>query len=267
VSLAALPTALVVPPVNLLLPCLAGLLLPKRWVHTRRILLAAGVGMLLVLSLPIVSRSLIVSLERGLTLRPPASNPPAAIVILSADTTGMNDTLEVGPLTLERERAGAALARSTKLPLLVTGGRVPDDSGGLGTATLAGLMVSSLDKDFGVPVRWIETEARDTAENARFSAAILRQQGVHSVYLVTHAWHMKRAVQAFAGTGIAITAAPVRLDAPPKLRFAQFVPRTSAWLESYYALHEWIGWSVAALAGPRAEAARERAARPPAPVP
>jgi uncharacterized SAM-binding protein YcdF (DUF218 family) len=264
-SLAALPTFLIVPPVNLLLPCFAATLLPRRWARLGRVLLAAGLGALLLLSLPIVSRSLIVSLERGLSLRPPADDPPSAIVILSGDTAGMGDTLEVGALTLERERAGAALARSTKLPILVTGGRLPDDSGNLGSVTLGGLMALSLDRDFGVPVRWVEAEAQDTAENARFSAAMLREHGIHSIYLVTHAWHMKRALQAFAGTGISVTPSPVRMDASPRLRFVQFVPRAGAWLESYYALHEWIGWTVAALrASKEGLEARDGAAERPA---
>ena len=246
-SLSALPVALVVPPVNLLLPCLAGLLLPAR---RGRLLLAIGLGALLVLSLPFVSRSLLVSLEQGLVLQPAAGDPPGAIVILSGDTIGADDSLEVGALTLERERAGAALARATMLPVLVTGGILPDDTGRPGNVTLGGLMARSMDQDFQVPVQWVERQAQDTVENARFSAAMLRQDGIRSIYLVTHAWHMKRAQQAFAGTGIAVTAAPVRLDAAPKLRFVQFVPRTSAWLESYYALHEWIGWTVGALRGP-----------------
>ena len=48
----------------------------------------------------------------------------------------------------------------------------------------------SLRQDFQVPATWVETASRDTWENATDSAAILRPLGIHSVYVVTHAWHM-----------------------------------------------------------------------------
>ncbi len=234
-SLSALPIAVTVPPLSLLPVCLAGLLILRRRPRTGMVLLATGLCGLTLLATPLVSGWLIASLERNLPLVPPSDDPPRAIVILSADVVRSAGTPDLAPgsLTLEREQAGASLFRHTGLPILVTGGPAGED-------TLGAVMARSLSRDFGVPVRWIEPQATDTWENARQSAAILRAQRIHSVYLVTHAWHMRRALIAFAGTGIAITAAPVRLD-PVRASAADFVPRTSAWLASYYALHEWIG--------------------------
>ena len=240
-SLSALPVAVTVPPLSLLPVCLAGLLIVCRRPRTGMVLLAAGLCGLTLLATPLVSGWLIASLERNLPLIPPANDPPRAIVILSADVVRSADTpdLAAGSLTLERERAGASLFRRTGLPILVTGGPAGED-------TLGAVMARSLNQDFGVPVRWIEPRARDTWENAQHSATILKGQRIHSVYLVTHAWHMRRALIAFAGTGITITAAPVRLD-PVRTGAVDFVPRTSAWLASYYALHEWIGCADYAL--------------------
>jgi uncharacterized SAM-binding protein YcdF (DUF218 family) len=110
-----------------------------------------------------------------------------------------------------------------------------------GGLPIAALMAHSLGEDFGVPVRWTETGSRNTWENARDSAAILAAEGIHSVYVVTHAWHARRAVIAFSHFGITVTAAPVRVDALPSLTMAQFVPQTNAWSTSYFALHEMIG--------------------------
>jgi uncharacterized SAM-binding protein YcdF (DUF218 family) len=70
---------------------------------------------------------------------------------------------------------------------------------------------------------------------------MLKSQHIHSIYLVTHAWHMRRALLAFAHTGLTVTAAPTRLDPPPKPLATDFVPTASAWLASYYGLHEWLG--------------------------
>src|SRR5262249_39057210 len=124
----------------------------------------------------------------------------------------------------------------TGLPILVSGGRVRERE-----VPIADLMADSLRSDFQVPVRWIERESRDTWENAHFSATILHQQGISSVYLVTHGWHMKRAILSFTGTGIVVTAAPTRMDRAPPLGPRDFIPGAYAWRQSFFALHEWVG--------------------------
>lgn len=253
-SLSALPTAFVVPPLNLLLPCAAGLVLMRWRPRVGRAVLWAGLAGLLVLSLPIVSDALLVSLETDLPLAP-AGASPEAIVILSADAFRDGDVWDPGPLTLERLRAGVALQRRTGLPVLVTGGTVDE-----GEDTLAAIMARSLADDFQVPVRWIELAAQDTRENAVLGAAMLRADGIRSAYVVTHAWHMRRSVLAFAGTGIAVSAAPVRMDRIRTGDASSFVPRVRSWQDSYYALHEWIGLAAAHLAPGRGGAVPKAAA-------
>ena len=224
-----------VPPPNLVLVAIAGLVLMRWRRRAGTIVVAASLGLLLILSLPIVSQALIVSLEQGLPLDPPRNNPPQAIVILSAEmqhTLGPGPDVRVGPLTLQRLSAGAALARRTHLPILVSGGTLEENE-----PPIAKLMADSLRNDFGVPVQWIEDHSRNTWENASDSAAILEPLGIHSVYVVTHAWHERRAMIAFRRTGLRATAAPVQLD---ELN-AGALPAVTAWLQSYYALHEWIG--------------------------
>jgi len=104
-------------------------------------------------------------------------------------------------------------------------------------------MAASLHQDFATEVRWRETRSIDTWENARESAAILRAAGINRVWVVTHGWHMARALIAFRRAGLDPVPAPVLIDAPPEMRAANFVPSARAWLESYYALHEMIGWA------------------------
>ena len=88
---------------------------------------------------------------------------------------------------------------------------------------------------------WQEQHSIDTWENAADSARILRQAGIGTVYVVTHAWHMRRALMAFRAAGLHAVAAPVSPAAWPRLRWASLVPRVSAWEESYFAVHEWVG--------------------------
>ena len=235
--LSAVAATVLVPPVNLVVLALAGVLLRRRW------LAGIALALALLLALPVVADSLLDSLEGGWPA--PSGAPPQAIVVLGGDVRAVAGAPvdEAGALTLQRLQAGATLARATHhLPILVTGGIV--DREGPPVATL---MAESLARDFATPARWVEPEARTTWENARLSAAILRREGIARVYVVTHAWHMRRALIAFAGTGLAVTPAPLTFDRLPRLVPSAFVPRVGAWQESYYALHEWIGCAWYAL--------------------
>jgi uncharacterized SAM-binding protein YcdF (DUF218 family) len=229
-------TFLLVPPINLLLLALAGFAL-RRW-RIGRFLCGLGLVGLLVLSVPVVNQLLFLGIEE--VAGPPAgSPPPAVIVILSADINKSSDSpgsAGVGFLTLERIRAGAALERATGLPVLVSGGMVTGSR-----ESLAALMTESLGADFSVPVRWQESTSRTTWENAANSAAILQAAGIRSVFLVTHAWHMRRALIAFRHFGITAMPAPVPFSRRLDLSRSEFVPSAGAWVDSYYALHEWIG--------------------------
>ncbi len=236
----AVAIALLLPPISFVWLALAGLLIQRRHARSGRILTWAALLALVALAVPLIGDGMLVTLERGLPLAPPPDAPPQAIVILGGDVARTEEggklLFHIGPLSLERVRAGAALYRRTGLPILVSGGAVH-----AGDAPVAALMASSLTRDFQVPARWVEAASRDTWENAHLSAAILRRRGIGSVYLVTQAWHMRRAVLAFADTGIRVTAAPTHLDRPAPPILADFLPSVGGWRTSYIALHEWIG--------------------------
>ena len=243
-SLSALPTFLLVPPANLMLTACVG-----AWYHRHRagrIVLGASLALLVALSIPVVSHGLLLSLEVGLPLTPPADDKPGAIVVLSADAEERWDTGErdydVGYLTLVRERAGAALARKTGLPILLTGGHEPVE-----IPALADLMATSMRDDFNVPAKWLESESRDTWQNAEFSAKILKENKIDSVYVVSHPWHLRRAFIAFRHFGLKMTAAPTLIDGPPRMKIGTFLPSAQALETSYFALHEWIGCAIYAL--------------------
>jgi uncharacterized SAM-binding protein YcdF (DUF218 family) len=231
--------SLLIPPVGFLTLIVAGVLLRGRWYRLGRSLTLLGVAGLLLTSMPIVANSMLVALELNLPITPPADHPPQAIVVLGGEVIrALQEPLGVRPglLTLDRLRTGAALQRQTGLPILVTGGVTQD-----GAAPVAAVMQQSLRDDFRTPPRWIEDQSRDTLENARFSAAILHAQGITSIYVVTHAWHMKRALLAFEQTGLTVTAAPTPRDELGWPNVSDFLPRASSWQTSFYAMHEWIG--------------------------
>jgi len=227
-------TALLLPPASLAIAATLALMLLRGRLG-RRLALLCLAGLLL-LSLPVVSMPLLAALDVS-----PASAdgpPPQAIVVLGGDVDRVPDLpgAVLGGLSLERVRAGAALQRRSGLPVLVSGGTVDDLP-----VTIGLLMAESMTGDFGVPVRWTEATSPTTWENAEYSAAMLKADGISRVYVVTHAWHMRRSLLAFRRVGIDAVPAPVRSDPWPRLRPGEFLPKTSAWVNSFYAMHEWVG--------------------------
>lgn len=248
-TLALVGTFLLVPPVNLLLLALGGFVLcgrGARWFRAGRVMCGVGLGGLFVLALPVTSIVMIQAIEGAAVPLAAAPEPvPGAIVILGGDVSRVGDVpaaVDVGALTLERLREGAALQHAVGLPVLVSGGVIGRDQ-----PSLAVLMARSLAVDFGVPVRWQEGASRDTWENARDTAVLLQAAGVHSVFLVTHAWHMRRALIAFRRFGVQAWPAPVPFGRAARIDVDMFVPRAASWSASYYALHEWIGCAWYAL--------------------
>jgi len=231
----ALFKAVILPPTGPLLVAIFGLAAARRFPRTGRALAVAGVASLLLLTLPIVAIFLLGRLETYPPLDLALAKSAQAVVILGGGTRRRaaeygGDTL--GPLTLERVRYGARVARLTALPILVSGGIT------FGEKAEASLMRQSLEEEFGVPVRWIEPESRNTHENAVRSAAILRAEGIREVLLVAHEFDMERSRAEFAEQGIATVAAPTGIVAQGSRTWIDYVPSMGALNQSYYALYE-----------------------------
>lgn len=232
---------LAMPPTGFVLLIVIGLLLRGGWRRFGCRLTWISLVALILLGMPVVSYSLLLALETGLPVTPPANHPPQAIIVLGGEIIRARDErlgIRPGLLTLDRLRTAAALHRRTGLPILVTGGTTQPDTRAVGL-----VMEQSLRDDFQTPARWVETKSKDTWENARLSADILLPEGITSVYVVTHAWHMRRAVLSFQGTGLTVTAAPTSLDDPLGPDLTDFLPRAAGWQTGYFALHEWIGYA------------------------
>jgi uncharacterized SAM-binding protein YcdF (DUF218 family) len=225
---------LVVPPVSLMLAALLGGVAALRGARIGAWVAVLAAVLLLALSTQLVSGLLLASLDAP--ARPVGGPPPVAILVLSAETGVGPDGADVGPLTLERLRRAADLQRETGLPLLVTGGTTTP-----GAPPLAELMRQTLEESFRVPVRWVESAARNTSENATRSAAILAPQGIGSVLLVTHAWHMRRAWAEVGRAGLVAWPAPVRAERIPDGRPGDWMPRPERLAMSWFALREWVG--------------------------
>ncbi len=231
--------AFLLPPLLFLLIGMAGLLLLRRAPRLGRGLAWAGFLLVGVFSLPVVGNALQAGLEAGQILPPGAARSAQAIVVLGGGRSlGApefdGDTL--GVASLMRVRYAARLHRETGLPLLVTGGR-PDGGG----PSEAALMKAALEREFGVPVRWVEDGSDNTRENAANSRALLAPAGVTAVLLVSQGWHLPRAREAFEAVGLrAIPAGTGFVERRP-LRPLDFIPDASALGQSKLYFHEMIG--------------------------
>jgi uncharacterized SAM-binding protein YcdF (DUF218 family) len=228
---------LALPPVALLLAALAAAALAWRGRRAGSAVAMLSIAATLLLATPMASGLLLASLEWAA----PAAlrDAPGAIIILGADASNGPDGPDVGPLTLERLRRGAALQRETGLPLLVTAGPPAPNAPAVAVAMRAALL-----QDFAIPVRWEEPAALNTGDNLRLAAAMLDQAGIGTAYLVTHAWHMPRAQLEAARAGLAVLPAAVPRPRRPDGRLTDWLPRADYLAMSWLALREWGGLAV-----------------------
>lgn len=90
--------------------------------------------------------------------------------------------------------------------ILLTGGKLDwSTSSSTPAEDMAELLVS-----LGVPreALWLESESRNTYENALFSARLLEERGIQRILLVTSAMHMPRSVILFESQGLEVVPAP-----------------------------------------------------------
>jgi uncharacterized SAM-binding protein YcdF (DUF218 family) len=229
---------MLMPPGCLLLLACCGLMFLRRRPRLGALLLGLSVVLLYALSTRFLAEHLLHTLEA------PAPDPMRAatadaIVVLGAGTYHFAPeygTDTVNAQGLMRLRYAARLHRATGKPILVTGGS-PEGA----ARPEAEHMAATLKEDFGVTAKWIEGRSRTTLENARYSRALLSQAGIDRVYVVTHAWHMPRAVLAFESAGFAVVPAATGHATRFRRTLLDFVPDAQALADSSRWFHEAMG--------------------------
>ncbi|MES2069209.1 MAG: YdcF family protein [Pseudomonadota bacterium] len=233
----------ILPPASLFILFALGFAVRNKFPRCGRRLQVGSVLVLFIISTDIGACLLGNALEN---LEPPLSSAKGtgaqAIVVLTAGR--VVGAPEYGGLdipdyiALARMRYAAKLHRENQLPVLV--------SGGFGSQignkeSLATLMARGLQDEFATPVKWLETESSNTAENAGLSAKILLPAGVSRILLVTDAMHMRRAKLAFEQQGLQVVAAPTMFLNDYDIRPAALLPGVENLRRSHYAIYEWLG--------------------------
>ena len=145
------------------------------------------------------------------------------------------------PRTIERLRYGIWLARETSLPVGFSGGLGHGAPAGPTEAEIAARIA---EREFGRKLNWTENDSRDTRENATKTVALLQQAGIEQIVLVTHGYHMRRALDNFKRAGgpkMRIVAAPLGMRAAGPLQVGDWLPTVEGFEQTRMALHEWLG--------------------------
>jgi uncharacterized SAM-binding protein YcdF (DUF218 family) len=188
----------------------------SRWFRSVRVFFLSALMISYALTTPMVGYQMAAVLEGQLLQALPLGTlhemqgkgeGPGAIVILGGglkyDEREKPYPLTINQRTAVRLQYGAYLAKNSMLPVLVSGG-----IGGSFDASEATAMARTFIEDYGVEAKWQEGISLTTAENALFSAAILKRHGIKKIVLVTHAYHMRRSVLAFEAQGLEVVMAP-----------------------------------------------------------
>jgi uncharacterized SAM-binding protein YcdF (DUF218 family) len=208
----------------------AGALLgPTRWCRLGRRLVWGGAVALLICGLTPLGDVLIRPLEARFPradVDPPANGsarPIAGIIVLGGGEDGhAADSPQLAALNEAAERYTEAVALARRLPqarLVFSGGSGAHIAAAVPEAEPAGRLFAAL----GIPKDRItlETQSRDTHENALFSARLLRPRPNERWLLVTSAWHMPRAMGCFRRAGFAVEAWPVDYRTPRRLQLVR----------------------------------------------
>lgn len=226
---------------------LAGLALAAGASAVRRraglLLIACALGWLSIWSMPAASDGLRGWLEDAAGSRSIEALPPAqAIVVLGGSIRGPRPPQRPYPdlgASADRLWHAARLHRAAKAPLLVLSGGTVHQGEEPEAQAMRQFLV-----ELGVPrsAMLLEPGSVTTAQNAAFSARLLRQRNIDEVLLVTSALHMRRARGLFEREGIRVIPAPTDhevVDRP--FRLLDVVPDAEALEGSGRAMKEIVG--------------------------
>jgi uncharacterized SAM-binding protein YcdF (DUF218 family) len=231
---------LILPPAGLVLLGLFGLMLLKRRPTMARALLTVSLVSLWILATPVVADGLSGLVERIPPLDLSQPTGAQAIVILGGGGQVKRAPEYAAPaarpLLLERLAYGAYVARKTGLPVLISGAPIE-----------AAAMRETLQRNFDIPVRWVEDQSGDTFQNAENSVRILKDDRIERIVLVTHATHMLRSLQEFKAAGIEAVPAPTGFASTRGHSIEGYFPSPDGLMQSYTVLYELLGEQVQAL--------------------
>ena len=222
------------------------------WWPRARIVALISVAALAVMDLTPVGALLLRPLEARFP--PPAADmaPPYGILVLGgaidAELSAQHGSADLQEGASRLTEAALLARRYRDARVFYTGGSPWTAGGASGEAEVARQLLIGL----GVaPERiGIEDRSRNTDENARFSAKILKPQPGQRWLLVTSAYHMPRSMGLFRKAGFDVTAYPVDFRTAGDARdYRVELFRVNELSQFDLAVHEWTGLTAYYLTG------------------
>jgi uncharacterized SAM-binding protein YcdF (DUF218 family) len=190
---------------------------------------------------PFIGNTLLGYLEHRYT--PPATIDADVIVLLTGGAVGNTPDVDgkgnLNGFTMNRLVAAYKLHKETKLPILVSGGQVYNDTGNEGQLSKRNLLALGVAESSIL----LDDTSRNTKENARNTAELLKQKGFAKPVLVTSAFHMPRSVENFKQLGITLTPFPTDflIPQPADISLFSFMPTADGLQKSSLAAKEYLG--------------------------
>lgn len=232
--------SLVLPP-GLFIVMLAVALVAWRWRFSRVLVFITAAGLYLLSTLTVEHW-----LAKGLETYPPVvpsalrTQGVKALVVLMAGKQIKAPELgadTVDRMSMDRLAYAVRLHRETNLPIILSGGGY-----GKNAPAFAELGAEALTTLFGITPIALETNSRSTWQNAHEVAQVLRELKIEKIAVVTHAWHMPRALYSFSQAGVSAVAAPTYyIHRVGKITPSNLVPTAASLRNSIYALYEYAG--------------------------
>ena len=248
-------TALLLPPVPLLLLVLVGARRLARRARGGWLLVLVAVAGLWLSSTQGAASALaraagevppVLDASRRLSLARQVDSEPGrvAIIVLGGGRELLAPEYGAANLSaesLERLRYGLWLSRAIGAPVGFTGGSGwTQDSGDAGADIAARMAL----QEHAQVLRWTEHQSRDTRENASLTLPLLKADGITTVLLVTHGWHMRRALRAFRAAAeppLQVIAAPMGLAEPSSSGLVIWLPSVTGHAQCRLLLRELVG--------------------------
>ncbi|OOY34336.1 YdcF family protein [Solemya velum gill symbiont] len=164
-----------------------------------------------------------------------SENAPQALVVLGGGYYGESveyGNTAIGPFFAERIRYAAWLAKQTELPIIVSSGKAD-----------APAAVRILKEEYGIENVTQESNSWTTDDNARYLNQLIKEKEIGKIGVITHAWHMPRAMWSLESHNIDATALPMGLLAsmPAFDDYNSWLPSMAALVRSRNVMHEFFG--------------------------
>ena len=235
------------------LSLVALLFLWNGWKKTSATFLVSAMLVLWSASMPFVAHTLLGKLEQDYPAVMMTEVPARQCIVVLGGTVEpvLPPRIDIDMHeAVDRLRKAAQLYRVARgRVIIVTGGNQPWSPF---TEPEANSMKTLL-LEWGVPAEAIvlESESRNTRENAVYSIELMEDLDCGEPLLVTSAAHMKRSVAVFDKLGVTVfpVSADVRVIRNSKLMLLDFLPDADALNMTTDAMREWIGQKVYQVQG------------------